>query len=79
MNPLEMDIKPSLRKKMRKEAKALQRYDANPPKCLTCKSFSPRVSKGFIQVPYCRIGHFAASADGVCDLWAGLDGAELES
>lgn len=79
VNPLDIAVRPSQRKQMRKRAKELQGYDAKPPKCSTCVNFASAVSKGFFRVPYCQVGHFAASPDGVCDLWQGKDGSQLEA
>lgn len=77
-DPLDLAVRPSQRKKMRQRAKEQQGYDPKPPKCQSCKHFSPPISKGFYQVPYCTVGRFAASPDGVCGIWEGLDGSQLE-
>lgn len=79
-DPLELDMKPSKRRKMRQDAKKKQEYDPAPPRCKTCKHFCPEVNKGFIHVPHCRLGHFAVDmyGQGLCKEWAGLDGSTLE-
>lgn len=79
VDPQALDVRPSERKQMRKRAKVLQGYDAKPPKCASCVNFAHPIHKGFFRVPFCQIGHFAASPEGVCDLWQGKDGSQLES
>lgn len=80
--------------KKAQRAKAAQGYEQNPPRCSSCKNFAPEqrasaavIVAGVQMAPplqylaaHCKIGGFAVSPQGVCDLWVHkMTGETLEA
>jgi hypothetical protein len=80
--------------KKAQRAKAIQNYEQYPPRCNVCKNFAPEqkaspaiVVSGVQVAPplqflaaHCKVGGFAVSPHGICDLWVHkLTGETLEA
>lgn len=75
------------RKRARRNSKAAQGFEKNPPRCINCTQYDaprhgapskPGAKAVAFHPPFCKLGKFAVKPSSICDRWVGDSGETLE-